>query len=676
MAALSDMLELAPGVRGGEAATMAGEPMPGRDAQPYRAIRDYAMIGDCHGAALVCRDGSIDWCCLGRFDAEPVFARILDAERGGCFSIAPPDPVRSVRRYLDESAILVTHFADRGGRANLIDFMPVGHRPGSRRRDATRLAAPGWVVRVVIGVAGRMDFELVFRPIRGLRDRRPSGLRRVEAAVVAADEATLHGSLPLALEEGEARASFSLGEGEAQGFILARAPVAGLDPLAAANRLLGVTRRFWAGWIGECRYDGTHQAIVRRSAVTLKLLSYAPTGAMVAAPTTSLPERIGGPRNFDYRFCWMRDAAYMLYALSMLGYGAEAQAYVGFLKRRHLRRDGIHLMYGVAGDPVPGEEDLEAIGGYRDSRPVRVGNAASGQRQNDIYGETLDLALLYRALGGALDRGERRALVYLADCAARSWREPDNGIWEVRSEQRHFVYSKIMCWVALDRAARLFGDRPSWAAARRDICRAVHEAGVRKGRLAAAFDENGMDAALLLTPWLDFPIDAQVMRRTVAAAIEELGEGHYLRRYRFEDGMGGEEGAFLMSIFSLAGALLRQGDRAAASTLFERLVTKANDVGLFAEEIDPRSEAFLGNFPQGFVHLAVVNLANHLALDARHGPAALRGTHADRARRHIGGGPLLGPLAPLRRIAEGLASGASRRSILEIPGSGDAACRK
>ncbi|HZS85651.1 MAG TPA: glycoside hydrolase family 15 protein [Stellaceae bacterium] len=667
MATLADILDLAPGVRlGEEVGTPPGDPIPDRAVQPYRPIRDYALIGDCHGAALVARDGAIDWACLGRFDAAPVFTRLLDAKSGGFLHLAPLRQARSARRYLDESAILVTHFADEGGRANVIDFMPVGHHPDARRHDATRLNAPGWIVRIAIGVAGRLGFEMRYRPVLGLKKMSAPTLACDGGVATGKGVPALHATVPITVSGGEASARFELTAGDVVCFIVAPAAIPHLDPLGAANRLLGTTRRFWQDWIGTCRYEGAHAAMVRRSAVTLKLLTFAPTGAIVAAPTTSLPERIGGPRNFDYRYCWLRDAAYMLYALTALGYGAEAQAYVEFLHQRHLRRKGVHLMFSVAGELVPEEEDLTSLSGYRDSGPVRIGNAAAKQRQLDIFGETIDLAYLYEALGGRLNAGERSALVYLADCAAQGWRERDNGIWEIRSERQHFVYSKIMCWVALDRAARMFGDRPSWAEAQRAICQAVHEEGVINGHLVGAFGRTGMDAALLITPWLGFPLREGVMARTLDAILDELGEGHYLRRYRTEDGMGGEEGAFLMSSFWFAGALLHQGAHDAAAQLFDRMVTKANDVGLYSEEIDPQTEAFLGNFPQGFVHLAVITLATHFELYRSGGSAALAGSHADRAQRHIKGGRLFGPFGRLRDLAA-IVGGAPRRSVLILP---------
>lgn len=641
---------------------------PDRAVQPYPPLRDYALIGDGHGAALVCRDGSIDWCCLGRFDAPPVFARLLDAGRGGLFSVAPVGRFRSSRNYIADTAILATHFADGGGHATVIDFMPMGCRPGARRHDYADVNAPGWIVRIVRGVGGRVRLRVDYHPTAGFRGA-ASGLGVSDRVVSGVGIPALHGTIAFSVEDGRATTEFDIAAGEAHAFILAPAPIAGCDVLAVATRMLETTEAYWREWLGYCDYDGRQAAAVRRSAITLKLLIYAPTGALVAAPTTSVPEALGKGRNWDYRFCWIRDGCFALYALAALGFVGEARRFVEFLKSCHLE-NGLQIMYGVGGETDLAERTIDDFAGYRDSRPVRIGNAAHRQLQLDVYGEVLDLALLHTALGGDIDREERRELARVADLAAEQWREPDSGIWEMRGERRHFVHSKIMCWVAVDRAIRLFGSKERWATARRDIQEAVLRDGTdaETGGLKQAFHRRGADVALLMAPWLAFPASECTLRRTVHAATTELREGDYLRRYVVSDGLAGDEGAFLVGSFWLADALLFLGEADSAEELLEALVGTANDVGLFSEEVEPRNGAFLGNMPQAIVHLALIHSAVRQALYRRGGRAAIAGTHADRARRHIerasGRGALVTAIRQSLRVRR---MTRSTRSVLYMP---------
>jgi GH15 family glucan-1,4-alpha-glucosidase len=652
---------------------------PTLDVQPDPAtleprqwpIRDYAAIGDCHGAALVARDGSIDWCCLRRFDGEPCFARLLDAENGGAFELRPTVAARTQRSYVPDTNVLVTRFElEDGASAELIDVMPVGRQPGSSAHDYTRLNAPGWLVRIVRGIAGTVPFGLHYQPIRGFGDGfgalPPSGLRLERGIASGPGVPALHATVDLSITRDTAHANFEVWPGKTHAFIVASEPLPMLDVNPAAARMVTITMAFWREWLGYCRYDGPHDEAVRRSALALKLMTYAPTGAIVAAPTTSLPESIGGSRNWDYRFCWLRDAVFSVYAMSAIGFSGEAHGLVAFLKTRCFQRDGVRLMYGVQGD-APDEQPVEGFGGYLDSLPVRIGNAARHQQQHDVYGQLLDLALLHRALGGSFDDEERSALAAAADQAAALWRLPDAGIWEMRSAPRHFVYSKIMCWVALDRAIQLFGDNGRWGRERQAIVAAVHEHGIHGGHLVQAFGARDTDAALLAALALGFPLDKNVMRHTVDAVVRELRDGDYLRRYRTDDGLPGQDGAFLLSSFWLVDALLLLDKPKEANALFDRLLERANDLGLFAEEVDPASHAFLGNFPQTLVHLAVVNTGVRLRLHARGGVAAIAGCHADRARRH--GDPAAGASrwsAWLRRAWRTRRLRGSRQSILAL----------
>jgi GH15 family glucan-1,4-alpha-glucosidase len=663
---MTGLFDLA-GLKRGGSARPAALGYPGLTTRPYPPLRDYALIGDGHGAALVCRDGAIDWCSIGRFDAPPVFARLLDAERGGYFALAPAGPAHSNRGYLDDTAVLATHFVNDSGRATLIDFMPMGCRPGNGPHDYTGINAPGWVVRIVRGESGRMRWRARYRPVRGL-DGGKAPLACRHGVVWGEGAPALQGSAALELDAEGAVAEFDIEAGDRRCFILTPAPLARRDAIDEAERLLAITCAYWREWLAYCDYDGPHADAVRRSAITLKMLIYAPTGALAAAPTTSLPEVPGGARNWDYRFCWVRDSCFALYALAALGFTGEARRFFAFLSDCHLG-NGLHLMYGIGGETDLSEREIGAFSGYRGSHPVRVGNAASRQLQLDVYGELLDLVLLYVGLGGRLSRGESAAFAYVADQAAEHWREPDNGIWEMRTERRHFVHSKIMCWVAVDRAIRLFGANPRWESARREIRDAVLTHGVdpETGSLKQAFHRAGGDAALLMTPWLGFPVEEDTLRRTVHRAVVELRDGDFLHRYVTSDGLGGKEGAFLLTSFWLADALLFIDEADRAAGLFESLIGEANDVGLFSEEIEPSDHSFLGNMPQALVHLGLIHSALRQRLYRRGGRAAIAGTHADRARRHIH--PAAGPRAWLSGLKQTLRVKritSSQRSVLRL----------
>ncbi|MCZ7565586.1 MAG: glycoside hydrolase family 15 protein [Burkholderiales bacterium] len=635
----------------------------------YAPIESYAAIGDCHGAALVGRDGSIDWCALRRFDAPPVFLRLLDVERGGCWAIGPQAEFRAARRYLDGTNVLRTVFTTGDGEAALTDLMPVGRRLDAGTHDYVSLVAPGWLIRRVTGLRGRVRFALRYRPSADYARARPA-LRLERGALRGHGVPALYGAPECTIEGDVAATAFEIAAGETRDFVLAANTEAEHPPAARVDEFVAATRAFWTEWIGYCRYRGPHAELVRRSALALKLMTYAPTGALVAALTTSLPEALGGGRNWDYRFCWLRDSGFALYALAALGYGGEARRFHEFLAEacRQTLPD-IHIMYGIRHEVELAEQELAHLDGYASSRPVRIGNGAYTQHQIDVYGEILDLAHLYQSLGGELGEQYRRLLGTFAAFVARHWNEPDQGLWEMRGPPRHHVHGKLMSWAALDRAAELLPDAARWRAAADEVRRSLLAEAVdpEGGHLRQAYD-GGVDAAVLLAPLLGFALDESALARTVAVVERELARGDYLLRYAGDDGLEGGEGAFLACSFWLVDAKLALGRLAEARALFERLAACANDVGLYAEEIEPASGAFLGNFPQAFTHLGLVGSAVNLELFERHGVAAMRCSHAVRVRRMIGATfGWRGVLAALRTSGRLGRIRSSRASMLAWP---------
>lgn len=605
-------------------------------APRYAPIADYALIGDCHGCALVGRGGRIDWAALRRFDADPVFCRLLDADRGGHWTVQPRDPFTCERRYLADTNLLRTEFTTRTGRVAVLDFMPVGRTLDAGVHDYVHLNAPGWIVRRVECLQGHVAMESVYRPSVAFA-RHPATLRLVAGGVWADQgEPVLFADVPWSADGDTVRAQWDLAPGERRDLVLAATCVAGESPLERVQEFLDATQAFWSEWIAYCRYRGPYADAVRRSALTLKLLTYAPTGAMVAAPTTSLPEEIGGTRNWDYRFCWVRDASFALYALAVLGYSGEARCFHEYLQRSIARSLPVVLpLYGIDGALRPDEATQEHLEGYRQSAPVRTGNQASRQQQLDVYGQMLDLAMLYHALGGRLDRQYRRLLGAVARFLASRWRDPDQGIWEMRGPARHHVHGKLMAWVGLDRAARLLGGE--WTAARASEA-ATQIAGQAldpaTGALQQAYD-GGTDAAVLLAPMLGFPLPPGSLQATIDRVYQELARGDFVARYHGADGLEGGEGAFLVCSAWLIDAELAAGHLDQAEARLQRLLACANDVGLFPEEVDAATGEHLGNFPQALTHLGVIGSAVNLALARRDGAGCLKGSYADRARHAV-----------------------------------------
>ncbi|MDP9375600.1 MAG: glycoside hydrolase family 15 protein [Chloroflexota bacterium] len=613
----------------------AGEPAAGA----YPPIEDYALIGDGMTAALVSRDGSIDWACLPRYDSPSVFARILDAGRGGHWRIAPAGPYTAARQYVEDTNILSTVFTTPAGEVELLDFMPP--QPLIRQALGDNL-----IVRIVRGRSGTVDIRTRFAPRFDYARADASWTAQEGIGVRASHDGaalTLYADLPLKVvtggaEDGDAGGvaailadgQVAVRAGEEIAFVLAYRQRSSLlwpgGVTARAARLLEATTAYWREWIARCAYRGPYAAMVRRSALALKLLDYLPTGAVVAAPTTSLPEAIGGARNWDYRYSWLRDTAFTLYALFGLGYWDEGEIFLDWLVDVAQGDPAeLQVLYGVSGERRIEEFELPHLAGYRGSRPVRVGNAAHGQRQLDIYGEVVDCAYLFHKHGGAVDDGLWAFLRAVVDHVCRVWTEPDQGIWEVRSGPRHFVYSKALCWVAVDRGIALAerlglpADLDHWrqtgAAIMEELAREGYDEGI--GAFTQAYGTAELDAAalaLLLRKVLP-PHDPR-LRSTIDRVVERLGEGGLLHRYAPEavdDGVGGGEGVFLMCSFWLADCYANLGRREEACALFERLLGYANDVGLYAEELDPASGRHLGNFPQAFTHVALINAALSLA---------------------------------------------------------------
>ncbi|HEX8821068.1 MAG TPA: glycoside hydrolase family 15 protein [Archangium sp.] len=579
-------------------------------------IEDYALIGDTQSAGLVGNDGSIDWLCFPRFDSDSCFAALLGSEEHGRWRLAPAGGVRRVqRRYRPGTLVLETDFETDTGTLRVIDCMP----PRSRQPD---------LVREAVCVSGHVSVSLELAIRFGYGSRTP-WVHRIDGrytAMAGPDALTLCGDVLPRNEDATLRADFSLSEGQRARFLLTwhpshEPPPEPIDAATAAAQ----TEAWWRQWSGHCTYEGPWREEVLRSLIVLKALTYSPTGGIVAAPTTSLPEALGGVRNWDYRYCWLRDATFTLLALLDAGYLEEAQAWRDWLLRAVAGEPAeIQIMYGVAGERRLTEERLPWLPGYQGASPVRLGNGAVCQFQLDVFGEVLDC--LYQARrAGVPPREEAWGLqCHLLDFLESNWERPDEGIWEVRGPPRHFTHSKVMAWVAVDRAIKnserfgLPGTLERWRALRERIHAQVCEHGYDAGRgsFVQAYGSKELDAALLLIPQMGFlpPSDPRVVG-TVEAIQRELCEGGFVRRYdtgRTEDGLPGGEGTFLACSFWLADALSLLCRQDEARALFERLLSLCNDVGLLAEEYDPRTKRQLGNFPQAFSHVALINTARKL----------------------------------------------------------------
>jgi GH15 family glucan-1,4-alpha-glucosidase len=581
-------------------------------------IDDYALIGDCHAAALVGRDGSIDWLCLPRFDSPACFAALLGDPEHGRWLIAPVSSSMSVRRrYRDDTLIVETEFDTETGSVRIIDYMPLSND----RWD---------VVRIVEGLSGTvvMRMELAIRFDYGSI---VPWVRRVDGVLLATagpDTLELHTSVVVRGENMKTVAEFSIAKGECKSFVLNYRPShKAAEPAIDPEQALKATEAEWRKWSQRCSYRGGWRDAVMRSLITLKALTYAPTGGIVAAPTTSLPEQKGGVRNWDYRYCWLRDATFTLNALLLAGYHDEAIAWREWLLRAVAGSpEDLQILYSVTGERRLDEYEIGWLPGYGGAAPVRVGNAAVRQLQLDVYGEVMDTLHLARAAGLDPEPAAWRIQVSLLEFLEAHWHEPDEGIWEVRGPRRHFTHSKIMAWVAFDRAvkdAEAFGlDGP--VARWRKIRDAIHNQVCTEGYDASrntfvqSYHSPHLDASLLLIPQVGFlPPDDPRVHGTVKAIRSHLVVDGLVLRYSTDtdvDALPAGEGAFLPCSFWLADSLTLTGCRKEGEALFERLLALCNDVGLLAEEYDPHERQLLGNFPQALTHMALINSARLLSI--------------------------------------------------------------
>ena len=587
----------------------------------YAAIRDYALVGDGRTGALIARDGSVDWLCLPNFDSPSVFARVLDAERGGSFRLEPAVPFEAERRYLDDSNVLETTFTTAHGTVRVTDAMTLS--------DDQAISPMRELVRKAEGMAGTVPLRWSFDPRYGYGARRTRIERRSrhwfaedgsDALVLgicdAPDGIFANGIVTgeVALEQGHS-ALWSLAAAHGEPLVI--------PGRSDAERRLARTTAFWPTWAAQIQYEGPWREAVVRSALVQKLLVFAPSGARVAAPTASLPEWIGGTRNWDYRYTWLRDGCWSLDAGLRLGFHKGAEAFFWWLMQAsRLTQPELRILYRVDGSPQAPERELPWLEGYRGSGPVRIGNGAAQQLQLDVYGGVLESIWLYVQHVGHIDRDTGKQVARIADWVATHWRDPDSGIWEVRSEPAHFIQSKAFCWIALDRACKLaergaIPDRSvRWRSAADELREFIETQGWDEelGSYVRATDLREPDASLLTMPLLGYgdPKGERICS-TIDTIERELRKGPFVYRYLGDDGVAGTEGAFLTCSFWLVEALAHAGRLDRAHALMDELIGLANDVGLYSEEVDPHTHDFLGNFPQALTHLALVNAAVGIA---------------------------------------------------------------
>ncbi|HEX7003355.1 MAG TPA: glycoside hydrolase family 15 protein [Trueperaceae bacterium] len=603
-------------------------------AARYKPIEEYGVIGNLRTVALVGRDGSMDWCCLPELDRPSIFAAILDSRKGGRFRVAPVGAERGEQRYLDDTNVLRTEFRTERGEVEVTDFMPLNESIVGAGDPYTSPT----IYRSVECTGGEVDLEIEWSPRFDYARSRTRLEVRGEAVVARSEDelAVLAGLPPSARPEtdgSELRARLTLRAGEMLPLVMHYGAERARADRETVARLLSRTVDVWREWVDSRTETGRLEGfepewrpLVARAELTLKLLTHPDTGAIAAAATTSLPERIGGVRNWDYRYCWIRDSAFTAQALFSLGHHDAALDFLEWTARVAMtegqKKPHLQIMYGLHGETELDEVELDHLEGYRCSQPVRIGNAAAGQEQHDIYGELLASAFEFVRHGGELDDPVTGFLSKVADRASAVWRQPDAGIWEVRGGPQHFVYSKVMCWVALDRAvtlARKFGlpgDVSRWERERDEIKRVVLAEGYDEERrsFVQTFGSQALDASNLLIPVMGFlPFDDLRVQNTIDRTLEELTSEGVVYRYHADDGLPGREGAFGLTTFWLVDALTLSGRHEKALELFEGMLGRANHLGLYAEEFDPETGAFLGNFPQGFSHIGLINSALYLS---------------------------------------------------------------
>ncbi len=595
-----------------------------------RPIESCGVIGDLHTIALVAMDGDIDWCCLPQFDSPSVFAALLDPEKGGHFKLAPEQAGTNRQMYMPETNVLLTRFMRAEGVGEIIDFMPV--------REDCAMSSDSVIheiIRIARAVRGAVRFRLECIPAFNYA-RTAHRTEPIEGGVLFETEnqrMVLLGPGPWQIQDGKAVVQFTLQPGETAEFALrhlAKPDDPGIKAPVEGARLMHDTLAFWRRWLSYCKYEGRWRETVLRSALTLKLLTHRPTGAIVAAPTCSLPEEIGGVRNWDYRYTWVRDAAFTVYSLIRLGFTEEATAFIEWLSKRIKEQAGtqgpLNTMYSIDGSSDLTEYTLDNLSGYKNSRPVRIGNAASTQLQLDIYGEMMDAIYLYdkhvSAVSYDLWMRIHGVLLWVAD----NWTQPDDGLWEVRSEREHFVYSRLQCWVALDRGVRLAQarslplDRVRLETERDRIFASIMKNGwdPKQQSFIQSYESKAMDASNLMMPVVMFiaPKDPRMLS-TIDCIMKTLVSDSLVHRYSLDgklatkDGLTGHEGTFSMCTFWLVDALARAERLDEARFIFEKMLTYGNHLGLYSEEISSTGGA-LGNFPQAFTHLGLISAALHL----------------------------------------------------------------
>ncbi len=585
------------------------EPMTQTPHDGFRPIEDYGLIGNRHSAALVSSEGSIDWLCWPRFDSPSIFARVLDPDRGGCWSIRPTSDFKSHHRYLKDTNILETFFRCPQGKIAVLDFMDM-----SWAEQEMEGGPPGKLIRVVRGLEGNVETTTVCQP-------RPDYARQEPRIELKGTEVSMEGFVMTGpgswlLDDGSLSQTFVVRPGEQFYFTLASD--SDKSPLGSIYASLHSTQNYWTAWAGKCTYNGPYRDMVVRSALVIQLMTYAPSGAIVAAPTTSLPEEIGGERNWDYRFTWLRDASYTLLSLVRAGYSDFVEHYADWAYRT-IQMSDLKILYPIVPQGRTEEVVLGHLRGYRDSRPVRIGNEAAGQLQLDVLGELLGAAYFTWRMGIYTPFGQDDKMQQSLDWICDHWQEPENGIWEVRGGRRNFVYGKAMLWFALDRGIQMFealnleSDVERWRRTKDEIRKAVLTNGW-SDRLQAfkqSFEDEQLDAANLMLPIIGF-IDGKDPRMlsTIDATLEHLVINGLCYRYvDAPEGLTGKEATFTLCTFWLVSALLLAGRMVEARDMYEALLARATPLGLFAEELDPRTGEHLGNFPQAFSHLGVIHAA-------------------------------------------------------------------